>query len=859
MVEQTANQQMEEVLNVTGDDPLSDAATNQLGVFKGEPKEDLRKITKETDMLLDVAGKDGFIHEPDQKLDYKDTMGLLFPITPQDPIFEDIKTMFEKGEYGSGVLMATLTALAMIPGFGTLPKATAKKIARDTAESIKKNNSASTTDATESALSRVEKETGLRYGHVQRQQLSDSEKPITSLNTYELPNEYFDPQTNEVIFSFDEGINTREYLFPNSRMYTSEIEKQIDKLPNTVDTGYFKKFVNSIPSDQARNLGLVNLLNQATKKGDKKITKEDITKRVNNNRFILTDTIYKFDIPATIESMPFGLNSFSSKTGLDKSEAVVGEPQFLAFSETRKDSENIASIMGARTTAVSSPSSAISSPTRNRVPDKYFRPYIDERFYKEILVGTPLAQKARPLTKEEIDQGFYIDVMGKTKPVTEAMKNMREPMVPMVTRKDFKNYDHYGKETDIDVTPIVHIRLYNNVIKSADETNPDSTVRRTIVSEIQSDISGGGKIVKDEVNPDTGISKKVEKAYGITEEAIALDRRLKSEDLKRDKLLSKIKGSVGLKRGDLTEKEYEDLLIKRAYSKDRLQNNKKIAFPLKTLIGIPETKRTKGFPQIVPDIPVVGRKGKIPQASTLGVKRAMKEAIENDSDEILFATDLVQSIRYKNGIGEGTKDYYARVLPQTIEKIGKENNINLNLRKENVQLNQFILSNEGIKRPSTLFNIGEEIAEYEKAISKGDEKFPWLGTEGTINLTKIMKTVGRLSKELKNEYITYHKILSEAGVGSKQYRDKIEKQLLEQSNKMDNLQTLLIDAINLYGENHPFVFNMQYWVIDVTPELRKLFKQGEVSNAIDFNKGGIVQNKIDTQMNSLFGQEQIEQ
>ena len=142
MVERTTNQQMDELISKMStvrdtDDPLSDAATNQLGVFRGEPKEDLRKITKETDMLLDVAGKDDMIYEPDQKLDYKDAMGLLFPITPNDPIFEDIKTMFEEEKYGSGVLMSTLTALAMIPGFGTLPKATAKKIARDTAESIK--------------------------------------------------------------------------------------------------------------------------------------------------------------------------------------------------------------------------------------------------------------------------------------------------------------------------------------------------------------------------------------------------------------------------------------------------------------------------------------------------------------------------------------------------------------------------------------------------------------------------------------------------------------------------------------------------------------------------------------------------
>ena len=68
---------------------------------------------------------------------------------------------------------------------------------------------------------------------------------------------------------------------------------------------------------------------------------------------------------------------------------------------------------------------------------------------------------------------------------------------------------------------------------------------------------------------------------------------------------------------------------------------------------------------------------------------------------------------------------------------------------------------------------------------------------------------------------------------------------------------MLIDAINSYGERHPFVFNMEYWVIDVTPELRKLFKQGEVSDAIDFNKGGIVQDKMDNQMSGLFGEEQV--
>ena len=128
MVEQTTDQQMEEVLNVTGDDPLSDAMGDRL-------------VTQQTSMLADVAGKDGYIYEPDQKLDYRDTMGLLFPMTPNDPIFEDIKTMFEEEAYAPAIATSALAALAIIPGFGRLPKSAAKKIARETAESLKKSES----------------------------------------------------------------------------------------------------------------------------------------------------------------------------------------------------------------------------------------------------------------------------------------------------------------------------------------------------------------------------------------------------------------------------------------------------------------------------------------------------------------------------------------------------------------------------------------------------------------------------------------------------------------------------------------------------------------------------------------------
>tara|TARA_R100000808_G_scaffold24145_1_gene54893 strand:- start:1035 stop:5189 length:4155 start_codon:yes stop_codon:yes gene_type:complete len=126
MVDANLDQQMEEVLNVTGDDPLSDAMGDRL-------------VTQQTSMLADVAGKDGMIYEPDQKLDYRDTMGLLFPLTPNDPIFDDIKKMFEEEAYGPAIATSALATLAVIPGFGRLPKSAAKKIARETAESLKKS------------------------------------------------------------------------------------------------------------------------------------------------------------------------------------------------------------------------------------------------------------------------------------------------------------------------------------------------------------------------------------------------------------------------------------------------------------------------------------------------------------------------------------------------------------------------------------------------------------------------------------------------------------------------------------------------------------------------------------------------
>ena len=841
MVDANIDQQMEEVLNVEGvtssevpiesaidaalDDPLTDAQTDALGVFRGEPERDPRLIAQETDMLLDIAGgKENpeygpMYGGPDKKLDSQDLAALFTPPLPGiDPIFGETKKAFEEGRYGTGAAYAALTLLGIIPGAKTVTKPAAKKLSREVAKD---------TDAIE-----------------------NSKKPITSLNTYNLPNKYYASYDDPDIQAFYEKANinpstTRkidvstpggmEKEFPNSLLYRAKVDKEIDNLKETIPLNEFKKFVSTIPSDQAKHLGLTNLLEEAIEKDVKKISRLDIRKRIDNNQIILTDTVYYNEPP---------YSKMRGTSSLDKDNAIVGRPQWLKYSELLDDTENMSELI-AGTKIKGKPSNILMrgvyamksdginleySPDVIQMEKKITNTvvgHIDDRQYKEITIGTPLQFKERPLTKTEIESGTYIDNLGEFQEIPPYVLNMPEPKVAMRVRRDYKNIDHFTDATDVDVTPIVHVRLYNNVTKTSDWSNPESEIKRTIVSEIQSDANKGKNVVADETNPKTGIAKSIEETYSNTEMLDETAKKVLSEDEKRNKLLSKIKGSVGLKRGTLSEKEYENLLEQLEFYQESPRTRTDIRYQ-----DIPEQERSIDNPQIVPDLPFKKRVGKIPQWSTLGVKRAIKEAIENGSDEILFATDEVQSIRYNGNIGEGTKQYYSSVLPKTIQKIAKENGINVRLRQDSIKLNQFQI------RPGTntpipdLIKLGELIDAQEKLISTGKLDTSWLPDAEIINITRTMKSISRYTKELKDRLrITY---------GS--------PDMVGNSNKIDDLQVILTDAINTYGENHPFVFDSaSYWVMDVTPELKKLFKEG-LPRGIEFNKGGT----INKEMGQLF-------
>ena len=550
MVERTTNQQMDELISKMSavrdtDDPLSDAATNQLGVFKGEPKEDLRKITKETDMLLDVAGKDGFIHEPDQKLDYKDAMGLLFPITPNDPIFEDIKTMFEKEKYGSGVLMSTLTALAMIPGFGTLPKQTAKKIARDTAESIKLSErvAPSVTDlevidpskrhGTMRPLPNLDFDRNTLTKNKRKPKPEDRklnpypqlETPsktgrFTEQNTYDLP------ISNSVYDYIDGNDNYYSKLFED---IDTQLGKSADKDGNIKLKVFEKWLEKNAPLGQAKYTGLQNLVDNAKKEGVEKLSIEnDIKTRYINNEIVFQEKVRRID-PND--------NAFDEYGRLQDIPHNVDDPKYLSFSDhnnapytgrggsnfttnnitidpTINDDYNIVSRMERQNPNANF--GAINRKNKDYVENVLYpnvEPLIKIKNYEEVTVGVPALPKETkvtsspmPRTKTDIDAE---ELFKGT--ITSNYLTRPDTLKTFPTRKDY-THSHYQN----DLTNLFHIRYTKNadIGDGVDDT--------FIWHEGQSDIAQKRSHPKtgepvpvqvDKANPKTGIARSLEGRY----------------------------------------------------------------------------------------------------------------------------------------------------------------------------------------------------------------------------------------------------------------------------------------------------------------------------------------------------------
>jgi len=435
MVEQTTDQQMEEVLNVTGDDPLSDAMGDRL-------------VTQQTSMLADVAGKDGYIYEPDQKLDYRDTMGLLFPMTPNDPIFEDIKTMFEEEAYAPAIATSALAALAIIPGFGRLPKSAAKKIARETAESLKKSESKVAPD-----MEQLEK---LYDASVKNKELSKTPKQrkeptlnippappkrnrLTEQNTYDLP---ITPEVDDFIVGED---NYYSKLFDS--IIGLESSKLVDKNGNIKVTVFEKWLSENAPAGQAKYTGLQNLVDNAKKEGVEKLSvRDDIANRYMNNEIRLSENILRFNPDDR------SIDRYGRLLDIPHN---VSDPKFLYYSD-----HNNRQLVGGDGTNFTSNNITI-DPIINRDYDFYLsrskkesfsentlypniEPLVDVRNYEEMIVSLPALPKDTtvsvsplPRTKTSYHLQRYFPSQYKLAD-PEAIKTFP-------TRKDY-THEHYQKE-----------------------------------------------------------------------------------------------------------------------------------------------------------------------------------------------------------------------------------------------------------------------------------------------------------------------------------------------------------------------------------------------------------------------------
>jgi hypothetical protein len=977
MVEQTTDQQMEEVLNVTGDDPLSDAATTQLGVFREEPKEDLRKIAKETDMLLDVGGGGEFLIPPvpDKKIDQKDIVGLLFPLTPNDPIFDDIKKMFEEEAYAPAIATSALAALSIIPGFGRLPKSAAKKIARETAESLKKSESKVAPD-----MEQLEK---LYDASVKNKELSKTPKQrkeptlnippappkrnrLTEQNTYDLP---ITPEVDDFIVGED---NYYSKLFDG--IIGLESSKLVDKNGNIKVTVFEKWLSENAPAGQAKYTGLQNLVDNAKKEGVEKLSvRDDIANRYMNNEIRLSENILRFNANDT---------AFDKYGRLeDTVPHNVSDPRFLHFSDHNNrffvggGGSNFTSNNITIDPTINQDYSALKQRSQKELFSENtlypnIEPLVDVRNYEEMIVGLPALPKdttvsVSPLPRTKTSyhlQRYFPSQYKLARP--EAIKTFP-------TRKDY-THEHYQNE----LTNLFHIRYTKNA--DIGDGKPDTFIWH----EGQSDISqrrqyaledADGNPLKDEdgniitrpvvtqidkTNPKTGIARSLETRFREAEVADELlqKRRKAMDDLAmiaasrrgegktepyftppdyfeqgsdlRDRIKEGL-GDVNFSEKSISRvaKNIDSTLAaeKRPTRRiDEAEDN--FLDPYGRVKGLPEEIRDINFiysdpatrkpKRILPEIPFLkGDEADKSKITNLMFQRALKQAIDSGHDK--FAWPTSETIRKFSGgsdaptgvlktydvdfINMAKKIYNSTKKPkdpafeewwrmeERVRPISFEGTFKI---KDDVSRNDLFKIGENIergiiKKQQKIFEkiqelkveqrqknpndkeLIEELKEIQGIYENQFQELTVAGNPILYRINEFKKSIGfgagmvgrsssdieearqNLIKEINNMYgkpsgIQLKKEFKPHAIpGSKDKKDPTKP--IKVKNLMPKIQ--YNPLVGDLGTNH----NIQnYYVMEITPEMKAMLSKG-----IGFKRGGIVQNKMDSQMSDLFGEEQV--
>jgi hypothetical protein len=945
MVEQTTDQQMEEVLNVTGDDPLSDAMGDRL-------------VTQQTSMLADVAGKDGYIYEPDQKLDYRDTMGLLFPITPNDPIFDDIKKMFEEEAYGPAIATSALATLAVIPGFGRLPKSAAKKIARETAESLKKSESKVAPDMEQLEKLYDASVKNKERSKTPRQRLEDAinkegvrmgildEEPtlnippappkrnrLTEQNTYDLP---INQEIDDFIVGED---NYYSKLFDG--ILGLESSKLVDKNGNIKVTVFEKWLSENAPAGQAKYTGLQNLVDNAKKEGVEKLSvRNDIANRYMNNEIRLSENILRFN------PNDRSIDKYGRLLDIPHN---VSDPKYLYYSD-----HNNRQLVGGGGSNFTSNNITI-DPTINQDYDFYLsrskkesfsentlypniEPLVDVRNYEEMIVGLPALPK---------------DTTVSVSPLPRTKTKNPEKTKTFPTRKDY-THDHYQNE----LTNLFHIRYTKNADigdgKSDTfiwhEGQSDIAQRRQYV-EYNEDgnplINEDGNIITrpvvtqiDKTNPKTGIARSLETRF---REAEVADELLQ----KRKKAMEDMAMIVASRRGQGKTEPYfpnPDYFEKGSDLRDRIKEGLgDVSFSERSISRVHDNIDStlaaeigedvggfKGFPteiqdiqymyrdpgdiepkRILPEIPFLkGDEADKSKITNLMFQRALKQAIDSGHDK--FAWPTSETIRKFSGgsnaptgvlktydvdfINMAKKIYNGTKKPkdpafeewwrmeERVRPISFEGTFKI---KDDVSRNDLFEIAESIelalnKKQKKIFDKMQELKtekfnlERTREISKEQEQtfdnlqkvyenqFQKLTVAGNPILYRINEFKKNIRLEGAGEEARQNLIKEINNMYGKPSGIKLKKEFKPHAipgskDKKDPTKPIIVENLMPHIEDNPLVGDLgknaniqNYYVMEITPEMKAMFSKG-----IGFKKGGIVQNKMDSQMSDLFGEEQV--
>ena len=594
MVDANLDQQMEEVLNVTGDDPLSDAygderlISGQVPMERNPDLEDLTIVGKDF-YGKSISGTENLTSQMDKIRSEEDYSRLFIYDYGDDRIQKEVidKLPEDSGlktyanivgpqlfQTSMDVLQGTLgivgsTTDGVEVGLKTIeknfpeaykvlsnnrsPSAAAASLSRDIIALLEVSEAAippitpairGATKAVKSAQSI--KPTAKSLKKSESKVAPDLDIPpappkrnrLTEQNTYTLPID------NSVFNYLNETDNYYSKLFDD--ILGLESSKLVDKDGN-IKVKVFEKWLSeNAPAGQAKYTGLQNLIDNAKKEGVEKLSVFDtIATRYDNNRIVLTENVRRFN-PND--------NSIDRYGRLLDIPHNVSDPRHIYYS----DHNNTFYVGGGGSNFTSN--NITIDPTINQDYDFYLsrskkesfsenilypnvKPLIDVRNYEEMIVSLPALPKDTkvsvsplPRTKTSFPQQRWFPSRNRLAD-PDAIKTFP-------TRKDY-THSHYPNE----LTNLFHIRYTKNADigdgKSDTfiwhEGQSDITQRRQYLEEGADGRTlrdaEGNIITKpvvtqiDKTNPKTGIARSLETRYREAEVADELlQKRTKAMD-----------------------------------------------------------------------------------------------------------------------------------------------------------------------------------------------------------------------------------------------------------------------------------------------------------------------------------------